>query len=79
MPTAGATHVFKQNRTAAFETTTAGVTRIDASLRYRWAHAANRSADIYVLGKNLSNRDMRVYTSFLKDFAPLPGGACSWV
>jgi len=33
MPTAGATHVFKQNRTAAFETTTAGVTRIDASLR----------------------------------------------
>lgn len=69
----GATHVFKQNRTAAFETTTAGFTRIDASLRYRWAYAANRSADIYVLGKNLSNRDMRVHTSFLKDFAPLPG------
>ena len=69
----GATHVFKQDRIAAFETTTAGFTRIDASLRYRWAYAANRSADIYVLGKNLSNRDMRVHTSFLKDFAPLPG------
>ena len=72
----GATHVFKQNRVAAFETTTAGFTRIDASLRYRWAYAANGkpgSADIYVLGKNLSNRDMRVHTSFLKDFAPLPG------
>jgi len=26
-----------------------------------------------VLGKNLSNRDMRVQTSLLKDFAPLPG------
>ncbi len=69
----GATHVFKQDRVAAFETATPGYTRIDASVRYRWAYAANKSADIYLLGKNLSNRDMRVHTSFLKDFAPLPG------
>ena len=69
----GATHVFKQDRIAAFETSTPGFTRVDASLRYRWALTANRSADIYLLGKNLSNRDMRVHTSFLKDFAPLPG------
>ena len=69
----GATHVFKQNQVAAFETATPGFTRIDASVRYRWSFTANRNADIYVLGKNLSNRDMRVHTSFLKDFAPLPG------
>ena len=69
----GATHVFKQDRIAAFETTTPGFTRIDASVRYRWAYASNRSADIYLLGKNLTNRDIRVHTSFLKDFAPLPG------
>ena len=69
----GALHVFKQDRIAAFETATPGYTRIDASVRYRWAYSANRSADIYLLGKNLSNRDMRVHTSFLKDFAPLPG------
>ena len=69
----GATHVFKQDHIAAFESATPGFTRIDASLRYRWAYAARRSADIYLLGKNLSNRDMRVHTSFLKDFAPLPG------
>ena len=69
----GATHVFKQDRVAAYETSTAGYTRIDASVRYRWTYATNRSADIYLLGKNLSNRDMRVHTSFLKDFAPLPG------
>ncbi len=69
----GATHVFKQDRIAAFETTTPGYTRIDASVRYRWAYASNRSADIYLLGKNLSDRDLRVHTSFLKDFAPLPG------
>jgi iron complex outermembrane recepter protein len=69
----GATHVLKQDRIAAFETSTAGYTRIDASVRYRWAYAAHGSADIYLLGKNLSNRDMRVHTSFLKNFAPLPG------
>ena len=69
----GATHVFKQDRIAAYETATPGFTRIDASVRYRWAYAANRSADVYLLGKNLGNRDMRVHTSFLKDFAPLAG------
>ena len=72
----GPTHVFKQDRIAAFETSTPGYTRIDASVRYRWAYAAKGkpgSADIYLLGKNLSNRDMRVHTSFLKDIAPLPG------
>jgi iron complex outermembrane recepter protein len=69
----GATHVFKQDRIAAYESTTAGFTRVDASVRYRWVYAANRSADIYLLGKNLTNRDMRVHTSFLKDFAALPG------
>ena len=69
----GATHVFKQDRIAAFETSTPGYTRADASVRYRWSYASNRSADIYLLGKNLSNRDTRIHTSFLKDFAPLPG------
>ena len=72
----GATKVFKQDQVAAFEAATAGYTRIDASVRYRWAYVANGksgSADIYLLGKNLGNRDMRVHTSFLKDFAPLPG------
>ncbi len=69
----GATHVFKQDRVAAFETTTPGFTRIDASVRYRLTNANNRNVDLYLLGKNLSNRDMRIHTSFLKDFAPLPG------
>jgi iron complex outermembrane receptor protein len=70
---AGATHVMSQDRVAAYETATPGYTRIDASLRYRWRYAASRSADFYVLGKNLSNRDIRVHTSFLKDVAAQPG------
>jgi iron complex outermembrane recepter protein len=70
---AGATHVFKQDRVASFETSTAGFTRIDASLRYRWAYSTQQNADLYLLGKNLSNRDLRAHTSFLKDVAPLPG------
>ena len=42
-------------------------------MRYRGAYGANRNADIYLVGKNLNKRDIRVHTSFLKDFAPLPG------
>ena len=58
---------------ASFESETAGFTRVDATARYRWTLGANRHADFYIVGKNLSNRDMRVHTSFLKDFAPLAG------
>ena len=70
---AGATHVFEQDRVASFETSTPGYTRVDASVRYRMAFANNRSAEFYLLGRNLTNRDIRVHTSFLKDFAPMPG------
>ncbi len=69
----GAMHVFTQNHVASFETRTEGFTRVDASLRYRLPYGANRNADFYVVGKNLSNIDMRAHTSFLKDYAPLPG------
>jgi iron complex outermembrane recepter protein len=69
----GATHVFEQNRVAAYETSTPAYTRLDASVRYRMAFANQRSAEFYVLGRNLGNRDIRVHTSFLKDFAPMPG------
>lgn len=70
---AGATHVFTQNRVASFESATPGYTRIDASVRFRWRHSGSRSTDFYLLGRNLTNRDIRVHTSFLRDFAPLPG------
>lgn len=69
----GATHVFEQDRVASFETSTPGYTRVDASVSYRMSFANNRSAEWYVLGRNLTNRDIRVHTSFLKDFAPMPG------
>ncbi len=69
----GATHVFEQDRVASFETSTPAYTRVDASIRYRMAFANNRSAELYILGRNLTNRDIRVHTSFLKDFAPMPG------
>ena len=69
----GATRVFEQTRVASFETSTPAYTRIDASVRFRLAFANNRSAEVYLLGRNLTNRDIRVHTSFLKDFAPMPG------
>ena len=69
----GATHVFEQDRIASFETSTPAYTRVDASLRYRMTFSNQRNAEIYVLGRNLANRDIRVHTSFLKDYAPMPG------
>ena len=69
----GATHVFEQTRVAAYETSTPSYTRVDASVRYRMTFPNHRSAEFYVLGRNLTDRDIRVHTSFLKDFAPMPG------
>lgn len=69
----GVTHVFAQERVAAFESATPGYTRVDASVRYRLRYGNNRHADLYLLGKNLGDRDIRVHTSFLKDVAPLAG------
>ena len=69
----GATHVFEQNRVASYESSSPAYTRVDASVRYRMTFPNNRSAEFYVLGRNLTNRDIRVHTSFLKDFAPMPG------
>lgn len=70
---AGFTHVFRQTRVAAYEAATAGYTRLDAAIRYRLRSGAGRYADLYLLGRNLGNQNIRVHTSFLKDYAPLPG------
>ncbi len=70
------TRVMKQNRTSGFdlrdgepETATAGYTMIDFGLtwRTRWG------VTLFAQGKNLTDADARIHTSFLKEFAPLPG------
>jgi iron complex outermembrane receptor protein len=66
-------HVYRQDRVAALESTTPGYTRLDAGVEYALKLSGEKAATLYLRGNNLLNRDMRVHTSFIKDFAPLPG------
>jgi iron complex outermembrane receptor protein len=61
----------EQDRVAPFESATDGYTLIDA--RVAWRPTASGDWEVFVLGRNLTDQDARVHTSFIKDRAPLPG------
>jgi iron complex outermembrane receptor protein len=67
--------VLRQNRVATLETTTDGYVRLDAGIEYTLAAAPEVTTKLFLRGNNLLNQDMRVATSYIKDFAPLPGRA----
>ncbi len=71
------TRVFDQNRVSSFdlrdgepEAATPGYTRLDAGAAWRPSGAP---VTIYLIGRNLTNEDMRIHTSYLKNLAPPPG------
>ena len=68
-----ATHVMRQNRLAELETSTPGYTLVNVEVSYRIKKTKANGIRIFLQGKNLLNEEMRVHTSFLKNFAPLPG------
>lgn len=72
---ASATYVMRQNRVAELETTTPGYTLVNVEATYLIKKIRSNGIRIFLQGKNLLNEDMRVHTSFLKDFAPLAGRA----
>jgi iron complex outermembrane receptor protein len=63
----------RQNRHAELETSTPGYTLVNVEVTYRIKETKSNGIKIFVQGKNLLNEEMRVHTSFLKNFAPLPG------
>ncbi|HEX5757227.1 MAG TPA: TonB-dependent receptor [Arenimonas sp.] len=69
----GAIRVAAQNDVAELESPTPGYTLVDAHLSYHWDSAGGIGWEVFVDGRNLGDRDARVHTSYLKDFAPLPG------
>lgn len=57
-----------QDRLAVGELPTDGYFRLDSSVRW-----TAESLTLFVTGKNLTNQDIRLSTSFLKEVAPEPG------
>ena len=49
-----------------------GYTLLDASVSYRF-NLSTAQLTAYLKGQNLTDEDVRVHTSFLKDSTPLPG------
>lgn len=65
-------HVTRQDQVATFETETPAYTLVNASAAWRPFGDENPTALILSLN-NIFDVDARRHTSFLKDFAPLPG------
>lgn len=68
----GAVRVAGQDEVAEGESATGGYTRVDAGLAYHW-DVGGAGWEAFFEGRNLGNEEARVHTSYLKDFAPLPG------
>lgn len=68
----GVLHVFDQNNVAPDETKTGGYNWINANIAYNW-NVGDTDMQLFLDGSNLGNEQARVATSYLKDFAPLPG------
>ncbi len=68
----GVLHVYDQNDVAADESTTEGYNWFNANVAFNW-NVGETDLQVFLDGTNLGNEQARVATSYLKDFAPLPG------
>lgn len=68
-------YVLKQNKRARLESSTPAYTLVNVDASYLIKATKFLGITIFLQGKNLLNEEIRVHTSFLKDFAPLPGRA----
>ncbi|MGQ0619052.1 MAG: TonB-dependent receptor [Panacagrimonas sp.] len=68
------TRVDGQDRVASLETETDGYTLLSADLAYTLG-VGGGTTTLYLRGRNLLDEEARRHTSFLKDFAPLPGAS----
>ena len=68
-------YVLRQNRRARLETSTPDYTLVNTNISYHIKAVRLVGVTVFFKGKNLLNEDIRIHTSFLKDFAPRPGRA----
>ena len=69
----GALHHARQDKVAANESITAGYTLVNANLAWRQERGDGRAWEVFLDGRNLTNRLAREHTSQLKDYTVLPG------
>ncbi|HEY1035813.1 MAG TPA: TonB-dependent receptor, partial [Pseudoxanthomonas sp.] len=69
----GAVRHARQDKVAAFEHATPGYTLVDAHLAWHVDTAGGREWEVFLDAGNLTNREARPHTSFLKDVVPLQG------
>ena len=62
----------EQNRVSELETPTDAFVTVDAEASYRLVRGG-AAHDLILRARNLTNEEVRLHTSFLKDQAPLPG------
>lgn len=67
--------VNKQDRVAPLELISNAYTDISADIEIHWDLPKERTLSLMLIGKNLSNAEQRIHTSFIKEFAPAPGRA----
>lgn len=72
---ASATRVQRAERLAELETPTPGYTRVDAELAWQAPMGGAGEWKVFLQGRNLLDKDIRLHTSYLKDIAPQPGRA----
>ena len=66
-------YVLRQNQVANLETSTPDYTLVNTNISYHIKVAKLVGLTVFFQTKNLLNEDIRIHTSFLKNFAPRPG------
>ena len=71
------TRVLAQNDIATLETRTAGynLLNIETAYNFRLANGASSDSQLFLRARNVLDDDARRHTSFIKDFAPIPGAS----
>ena len=64
--------MFEQDQVAEFESKTDAYTLVDVNASY-FMQVQDIDTEFYLRGRNLTDEEARVHTSFLKNLAPLPG------
>ncbi|MFU8784955.1 TonB-dependent receptor [Aliidiomarina sp.] len=71
--TLGYTHYFAQNRTAENETATDQFGLVNLHVNYYPGYFAGQDLSVYFKAENITNELGYAHSSFIKDYAPLPG------